>query len=401
VYHTAFLLGPCSWGGRAALHPVLMQQQDGRPPIVPRDSLERLRDGYLLLPEELAQLHEDAAITERLEGEDPAYARHARHTRVMMAEELEIEERRRKLATKAAHTAAAKERVQLERKARREARERKRERLLERGQSLQRQRETEREKLLERIATSERRNLVRDTIRQALATQSRNDGQGERITYTHPSQLPQGPGPGTYEATATLAKGTSFARHPQAEIRTREDPSPRPGPGSYDPGMRPEVGSGPTVRFGKPATLKAAKAPLPGPGSYEQAQQPRKGGVISKHVVKSELEYALEAAATTPGPGAYELNHLTKGHSSTITGRTRTMEDAVHASAARLPGPGSYDLPASRIRGGAMAVGRRTTFLPSLTPGPGAYMKTPTVHQEIEMRELSRQVVSLARQRRG
>ena len=51
---------------------------------------------------------------------------------------------------------------------------------------------------------------------------------------------------------------------------------------------------------------------------------------------------------------------------------------------------------------GAMGVDdERGRLLPSLAPGPGAYHQTATIKQEIEMRQLSKQVVKLVRSRNG
>ena len=44
---------------------------------------------------------------------------------------------------------------------------------------------------------------------------------------------------------------------------------------------------------------------------------------------------------------------------------------------------------------------RPSPSLPAIAPGPGAYMQTPTIKEEREMRALSKQVVTLVRQRQN
>ena len=224
--------------------------------------------------------------------------------------------------------------------------------------------------------------------------------------FTHPSQLGDGPGPGTYEASESVQtnKGPSFgAASPTGPRRTTSKNEPQPGPGAYGAPMRADGHGAPSITMG---SLSAAGRQLPqgydlpGPGSYEQAQPTRKGGTISRHIVKSEMDFALERAAAQPGPGAYELNHLPKGQSSTMSGRTRGADDVLIAAAARRPGPGEYEMPKARVRGGAMSQFSREQSLPVLmAPGPGTYHQTPTVSQEREMRKLSRQVVHLVKSR--
>lgn len=164
----------------------------------------------------------------------------------------------------------------------------------------------------------------------------------------------------------------------------------------------PQYSGGPACSFGGRQSARVDEG-LPGPGSYTVAQKLGKGGVISSHVVKSELEFALERAATQPGPGEYEHGRaLEKGRSSTISGRTRNAQDFELQSSARRPGPGTYDPPEARVRGGVMLLnGRTETSLPAIAPGPGSYHQTPTTRQEKELRELSRQVVRLVKHRQG
>uniref|UniRef100_A0A7S2JEG2 Uncharacterized protein n=1 Tax=Haptolina brevifila TaxID=156173 RepID=A0A7S2JEG2_9EUKA len=374
----------------------------GWPPLGPKAYAVRLGDGYALTPNELLQLKKDAEAARRLEQEDPAFARASRRYRHLDAEEAHVEELRRKLEAKAQATEHVRERMRRERGMSRMQRDRVRERGQRTRQEVTLERERQRQKLVERIALAERRTLVRETIQKALVSQSRSEGHAERIMFTHPSKLSDAPGPGAYATPRHEAKGTSFAVHPSVEIRKTEDP--RPGPGAYDPGVRPQVGGGPSISFGAhPVAGKRAvvEAPVqPGPGAYQVTSPTRKGGTISRHVVKSNVERDMERAAQQPGPGAYEPNALTRGKSSTMTGRTRGMGDVHIAASARRPGPGSYNLPAGRVRGGVMTLNRHDVKLPGIAePGPGSYMQTPTIDQEREMRKLSKQVVDLVRQR--
>ena len=98
------------------------------------------------------------------------------------------------------------------------------------------------------------------------------------------------------------------------------------------------------------------------------------------------------------------MHKLPSGKSSSMAGRTRGANDLLIANAARRPGPGTYDpdAPARHLRGGAMGNDKeRDRSLPSLAPGPGAYHQTPTIHQELEMKQLSKQVVRLVKNRQA
>ena len=377
----------------------------GWPPLGPKAHAQRLSEGYALLPHELEQLKLDADRAAQLENEDPAFARAARLHRHVQAEEAHVEEMRLKLQVKAHATEQKRQRMQHDRIEHRKQRERARERGKHTRQEVVRERDRQRQKLVERIALAERRTLVRETIQKALLSQSRTDGHAERIMFTHPSKLGDNPGPGAYDAPPQAPKGTSFAVHPSVELRKLEDP--RPGPGAYDPGNRPNARGGPSISFGgllsNSKRQMAEKEALPGPGAHHYTLPASKGGTISKHVVKSDMDYALDRAAAQPGPGSYEPQGLTKGKSSTMTGRTRGTADIQIASVSRAPGPGAYDLPGGRVRGGVMTVIREFPGdkLPAIAPGPGSYMQTPTISQEREMRKLSKQVVDLVKGRQA
>ena len=372
----------------------------GWPPLGPTEQLlNKLHEGKVLTELEMAALKKDAENAERLEATDPDYMRAVKRYRAQCAEEDRIQATRKELEEKAKTIENVRNKAAAERTAKQQARLRR----LQRGDLTRKEvsaaRDQYRSKLLERIALTERRTLVRDTIQKALVTQSRNDGHAERIMFTHPKMLGDGPGPGTYDAPPAPDKGASFANHPDIDIRTKRQP--RPGPGSYDP----RYSGGPAITFGSllPSDKKSERgtASNPGPGAYSYKAPSKPGGTISAHVVKSSLEIAIEQAREEPGPGAYELSNLAKGKSSTMSGRTRGANDLIISQAARRPGPGTYDLPPGRkARGGAMGVDKeRERMLPSLAPGPGAYHTTPTIKQEAEMRMLSKQVVKLVKSR--
>lgn len=264
-------------------------------------------------------------------------------------------------------------------------------------------REDRRSRLVERIALAERRAIVRETIQKALVSQSRNDQGAERVMFTHPSQLGDGPGPGAYAPPSSIqtSGGVSFGpSQPAVSLKTHEL---QPGPGTYNPKRTSGLGG---VTIGGRHSTRAPEE-LPGPGAYHYTQPASKGGAISRHRVKSQLDYAIERAAAEPGPGEYELAPLAQGKSSTLGGRTRGATDYMIETAARRPGPGEYDVGRlneagpRRVRGGAMPhdTTRKISSLPSIAPGPGAYQQTPTIQQEREMRMLSRQVLRLVKTR--
>ena len=377
----------------------------GWPPLAPSAALvQKLAEGKVLKEEELLQLKRDADHAEKLEATDPDFMRACRRYRAQCAEEDRIIEVQQELESKSKTIEAVRERVDAQRAAKRQARLRKMQRSDQTRQEVKAAREQHKQKLLERIALTERRELVRTTIQKALVAQSRNDGHAERIMFTHPKMLGDNPGPGAYalpNATGASDKG-NFGKHPDVDVRIRHDP--RPGPGSYDP----RYSTGPAITMGGlPSEKKSERAAgaLPGPGSYNLKLPRKPGGTISSHVVKSSLDQALEQSKDAPGPGAYELAPLSQGKTSTMSGRTRGANDLQILRAARRPGPGTYDPGKGErrnVRGGAMGVDdERGRLLPSLAPGPGAYHQTATIKQEIEMRQLSKQVVKLVRSRNG
>jgi len=215
--------------------------------------------------------------------------------------------------------------------------------------------------------------------------------------FTHPSQLKDTPGPGTYDKAEGPSRVANFATHPNVDNRKKAQPAP--GPGSYDPKRHDHIGKEPGISFGL-LTKKGGEAYGPGPAAYTHQMERKPGGSISRHVVKTDLERQMELARDTPGPGEYYTdNALSAGRASSITSRTPLPEELVLEQQKRAPGPGSYDPPAHRIRGGVMGDTPYKGFLPSLNPGPGSYHQTPTVKQEQELRKLSKQVVDLVRQR--
>ena len=377
----------------------------GWPPLAPTEKLVRkLAEGKVLRDEELLQLKRDAEHAERLEATDPDFMRACRRYRAQCAEEDRIIEVQQEIASKSKTIEVVQERIGAQRAAKKQERLRRMQWGDMRRQEVEAARERQKKKLLERIALTERRTLVRETIQQALVAQSRNDGHAERVMFTHPKMLGDGPGPGAYEApngTGASDKG-NFGKHPEVDIRIRHDP--RPGPGSYDP----RYSGGPAITMGGlPSTKQAERSlrDLPGPGAYNLPKPKRAGGTISSHVVKGPLEQAIEAARDAPGPGAYELVPLSNGKSSTMSSRTRGAHDLLVMQAARRPGPGTYDPGRDErrnVRGGAMGVDdERGRTLPSLAPGPGAYHQTATIKQEMEMKQLSKQVVKLVKSRKN
>ena len=101
----------------------------GWPPLAPSQEIqEKLHSGKVLLAEELVQLQADAAKAERLENTDGDFQRAVRRYRTACAEEDRIEEVRRELEEKARAVDGARNRVQQQRAAKMEARNRRRER---------------------------------------------------------------------------------------------------------------------------------------------------------------------------------------------------------------------------------------------------------------------------------
>ena len=367
----------------------------GWPPLGPSWPITvKIREGKVISAAELEQLKEEGERQMMMEATDPDFKRALARYRAQCVEEDRIAEVEAELREKAEAVAGQKRRVQQQREAKREARARTRDRGNATRQEVSRQREARRTKLIENIQLTERRALVRDTIQKALIAQSRSDGHAERVTFLSDKNLGDNPGPGTYAPPPIrTSAGANFNMPTSTECR--KVAQPRPGPASYDPKRQT---SGPAITFGGPAK-KGEREDLPGPGAYDIQLKPGKGGKMSSHKVKSELDFALERASHEPGPGDYELGAmLGSGKSSSMAGRTRSTSDMQIANAGRRPGPATYTLPPARVRGGVMTMNSRDDgSLPVLVPGPGAYYQTPTIKQEREMRLLAKQVVRLVK----
>lgn len=382
----------------------------GWPPLgPPAVVIDKLNDNKVLTGAELEQLREHAALAEQLEANNPDFKRTVARYRAQCVEENRVMETARAIEEKAKAVEGVRQRVKMDRETAKIYSEQKRQKRDQRSKQVNAAREAKRQELLERIAVSDRRALVRQTIERALVAQSRAEGASgsgiERSTMT--AAAADSPGPGSYSVQIPTSgpTGAAFGAPPTKPPRAIDEP-PAPGPGAYDPKLQrstPAITMGglPPVRSRRRAEQEA----MPGPGAYKLPKQLRKGGTISSHVVKSEMEYALDRAREQPGPGEYELMKMDTGKSSTIGGRTRGVTDVMFAQQARRPGPDAYGrvVPRSRVRGGAFANAPRSfgPSLPAIAPGPGAYHQTPTIALEQEMRRLQKQVVRMARSTNG
>lgn len=376
--------------------PVIENLPKGWPPLGPSAHITaKVRNGKVLTAAEINQLRADGEKAAVLEATDPDFKRALARYRSQCAEEDRIIDVETELHEKQQAVMGQKQRVQQQRDAKVEARHRRRERGQLSRQEVTAAREARRSQLVERIALSERRSLVRETIQQALVSQSRSDGHAERVTFLSDKMLGDNPGPGAYVPPPIRHTGGANFNLPPTVTEVRKVAQPRPGPGSYDP---KRLLNGPAITMAGPASKRDTEA-LPGPGQYDIEVKRGKGGKISSHRVKSELDFALERAAQEPGPGEYEMHMaLDKGKSSSMAGRTRSSADAIIMQAGRRPGPATYTLPPARVRGGVMTLNSRNEVsLPLLVPGPGTYNQTPTIKQEREMRMLSKQVVRLVK----
>ena len=277
----------------------------GWPPMAPTAVIvQKLHDGKVLNASELRMLKAHAQKAEELERTDPDYQRACKRWRAQQAEEDRICETRKALEEKMRGNEGVRERVSELQQAKREARARRQERNRGRSDEVSAAREARRSQLIERIALSERRQLVRETIQRALVSQSRSDNFAERVTFTNERFLGDAPGPGTYEPARPVVKGTRFGSSPHADVRTREQWAP--GPGAYDP----KYGSGPAITMGGLVGKRAPpQSDAPGPGAYDYVAPQSKGGKISHHVVRSEMDMALERAALEPVRHACASNH--------------------------------------------------------------------------------------------
>lgn len=368
-------------------------------PGPPESLMKRLREGYVLTAEEHDRLNEAGAQAAQLEYRDPNFARASRKWRAEHQEEQRLESMRKEQKAKKEAEKQAQARRDREAQARREEREAREEKGRQQRGAHFREMEEKRQHALEQMALTDRRSMVRETIRDALVSQSRLDATASagRSMFNGRTSL-DNPGPGTYDPKLPPVRAASFEKHHTAESRASK--GEEPGPGSYDPKLPP------TVRwsFGGPRPPPSQSA-SPGPAAYSPKLAERPGGVISKHTVKSDTDRAIDVARAVPGPGTYDPERSEKGSqliskSASLYGRTAQAADHALRHSSHAPGPGAYDLPPARIRGGAMGADKRDgAFAASKNPGPGEYFRTPTIGQERELRRLSKRVVGLVTER--
>lgn len=374
-------------------------------PGPPEKLMQRLREGYVLTTDEMEQLNRTGEEAARLEYSDPNFARAARKWRAEHQEQERLDEMRKMLMAK--KNAMNKQDAARARdtKARREEREAREEQLRQQRDAHFREEEEKRQALAEEIALSQRRAMVRETIKQALVKQSQKEATNaikRDALFNTKRTSDETPGPGHYEPMRPAVRAASFDHHNVQPVR-RPLP-PRPGPGSYDP----KIPTTTTYSFGVKHEPPPVGHDSPGPAAYYPQVRLKPGGTISKHSANSYLDKATEQAALVPGPGSYYPDDSARWGSkaASLYGRNAGAEEMALREAAQAPGPGSYDEPPRRIRGGVMGEDSRNKIgqggllgYNAHNPGPSAYFQTPTIAQERELRRLSKKVVGLVTQR--
>eukprot|EP00802_Teleaulax_amphioxeia_P001158 Tamp_01159.p1 GENE.Tamp_01159~~Tamp_01159.p1 ORF type:complete len:1786 (+),score=166.12 Tamp_01159:358-5358(+) len=213
--------------------------------------------------------------------------------------------------------------------------------------------------------------------------------EAQRVSEPALVEASQNPGPGAYEAAATLGPdvqgwlGISMGQ--RQEISGLDGPGgefPRVGPGSYDVSGRTRDGWGqsPAIGFTRGLRGDFAGADLqgPGPGEYDVGGLTRRGADQQEGIDFAHGAPRGDIAPDqgVPGPGAYEAKETLETAKGTAMGfGTRvamTPQDVT-------PGPGLYSLPTTleerTTNFGAAAVRGSHGVMegdPDL-PGPGEY----------------------------
>jgi len=368
-------------------------------PVPPPALLKALDAGYVLTAAQLEKLKQDRTTAWDLEQHDLAFAREARKYRSERQEEERVKQVNEKMAEKERNSGKAKAAKQGVLQEKREERQ-EREKLIEANRDRSNAEKLAKEhELFEKIQLDDRRALVRDTIKQALVGKTREDGKPERTMFNDSDRLHSWtPAPGQYEVAPYEPRAANFDNHP--ETKSRKPPSKAPGPGSYDPKLPPTVEY--TFRGARiDAALAAGEIVSPGPAAYAVPKNDIKGGRISCHNVKDDVQVLIDKAKELPGPGDYEPV-ITGGVSKSLGGRVAQGPDLQEKASYKCPGPGTYNThidKVRRIRGGNFYQETRTTVLPKIGPGPGDYAPTRTMAQEKELARLSKQVVGIMRQK--
>ena len=311
----------------------------GWPPLGPTLSTHsKIYSGKVLSFQELEQLRTDATLAAEMEVNDPDFKRATARYRAQCAEEDRIVDTQRAIEERSKAVEGVRTRIKMQQQAAKAYGSQKRERKAQRIKEAMAARDEKRNALVERITTNDRRQLVRDTIQKALVAQryAENVSGAARVTSFSDGAGRDAPGPGAYSVHApSSAVGAAFGQPPAKVAKSQQA---QPGPGAYDPKLV-DRNAAPSITMGglhvESRRKRTEVQEMPGPGAYKVAQPTRKGGTISQHVVKTEMDFALERAAEQPGPGEYELTSLASGKSSTMTGRTRGAADIMLSQAAR------------------------------------------------------------------
>ena len=369
------------------------------PPAPSKDILRRIVQGYALSTAELAKLRRDRNTALDLEYKDAGFSRAARKWRAEHMEKQRVNEVQRAMAEKSKLSSVAQEKRMQHMGRQRVEREEREIKMHNNRDAVLKQQDRSRRETLDRIAQSERRAMVRDTVRAALVAQSRDDLRHDRVMFNDPAQLNVwSPSPGAYDVQPEPTRAPCFATHTVPKSR-KKAARPAPGPGSYD--IPNPKGIEYTLRGARTSSaLPVYGEESPGPAAYNYQPPPRKGGAISSARVKTDVEEQIARAKQLPGPSDYYPPLQGANVSKSIGGRVMQESDRALLAAKHSPGPGSYSLPGKSIRGGVMAAAPRKPFLSGHdNPGPGDYHPTRTHAQERELKELSKEVLRLVKNR--
>jgi len=178
-----------------------------------------------------------------------------------------------------------------------------------------------------------------------------------RRKYVHEHVvMSETPGAGRYslpEFGSRINGGVISSSKPKSTIEWIQYYSRQiPAPGQYKP-VNPnhDPNSQPCVRFPDfvgetelERIIRIAKQ-LPGPGQYPVPEKIQKGGIISKAIAKSDVDWMVYRASSIPGPADYPAPPLPKqggGRFSNAVVPTET--EILMRRSEQIPGPSEYDV---------------------------------------------------------
>lgn len=373
-----------------------MRKRNVPPAAAPIEFISRLSAGYALTAEELVLLRSDGDQASALERSDNNFLRASRKAKAGLDVMRQSEAVQRAIDEKERMSEVAQARRHEHAMHQREIREQREARHKQQLAEASQAKAERQQRVYDKIVRNQHKALVRDTVRDALLSQSRSESMPEREI----GEKLQGlwtPGPQAYDKPQLGGRSSSFGYH--KPVKKFDHSVPRPGPGTYNP-RNPE-----TIKysFHGAARHEMHHAPLPGivspgPAAYKPPDKHlRRYQSIHKYPVKDSLDAAMVRARALPGPSDYQQkDRASFGASKSLGWRPATTSYAEDARLRETPGPSSYRIEEHKnIRGGTMAGPGWKPSLSKGVPGPGNYFPSLTMAQEREMKRVRKEVTDL------